>query len=59
MPWDAANESCSSVLGDGIIVLEEEYDDGNNISGDGCSAQGQIEDFYECIGEPSNCTLLS
>ena len=51
------NESCSSVCGDGLFVLLEECDDSNNMSGDGCS-ECEVEDFYECVGEPSNCSLL-
>ena len=58
MPWHSTNESCSSVCGDGLIVLLEGCDDNNNISGDGCSEQCEVEDFYECIGEPSNCSLV-
>ena len=58
LPWDPITEECSSTCEDGLIVLEEDCDDNNNISGDGCSAQCTVEPFYECVGEPSNCSLL-
>ena len=52
-------ESC----GDGIIDSLEECDDGNIISGDGCSSSCQIEQDWNCTGEPSfciyNCQLTS
>ena len=57
LPWDHANQKCTPICGDGLIRLEEECDDGNNIAGDGCSAQCQVEYFYYCFGEPSLCLL--
>jgi len=43
-------------MGNGIIDGDEECDDGNIDSGDGCSSTGTIEEGYECVGEPSVCT---
>ena len=57
MPWDHANQECTPVCGDGLIRLEEGCDDGNSLSGDGCSAQCQVEYFYYCFGEPSICLI--
>ena len=41
--------------GDGRIRDEEECDDRNRESGDGCSDTCEIEDGFECSGEPSVC----
>jgi len=43
----AANGSCMSRCGDGIVV-NEACDDGNNVDGDGCSAACKIEPGYMC-----------
>lgn len=44
------------VVGDGIINGNpEECDDGDAVGGDGCDANGQIEDGWSCTGEPSVC----
>jgi cysteine-rich repeat protein len=42
--------------GDGTIDPGEQCDDGNTISGDGCSAQCQIESCFICVSQPSVCT---
>jgi cysteine-rich repeat protein len=39
----------------GFIDPGEQCDDGNVVSGDGCSATCQLEACYACSGEPSNC----
>lgn len=41
--------------GDGVIDAGEECDDGNFLSGDGCSGVCVIETCYICTGEPSSC----
>ncbi|CAD8079606.1 unnamed protein product [Paramecium sonneborni] len=49
---------CKLACGDGIWDAGEICDDGNNVDGDGCSADcSTIEDFYYCIpvGAPINC----
>ncbi|AKT41886.1 uncharacterized protein CMC5_061070 [Chondromyces crocatus] len=40
--------------GDGAIDAGERCDDGNGVSGDGCSACG-VDDGYTCSGAPSVC----
>ena len=42
-------------MGDGIIQVAEQCDDGNVMSGDGCSERGIVERGYYCDGEPSVC----
>jgi cysteine-rich repeat protein len=42
--------------GDGTIDPGEQCDDGNTISGDGCSAQCQIESCFTCVSQPSVCS---
>ena len=39
--------------GDGVVSSNEKWDDGNFISGDGCSASWTVEDNYSCSGQPS------
>lgn len=42
--------------GDGILLSTEECDDGNTVSGDGCSASCTIESGFQCSsGQPSLC----
>ena len=43
------------VCGNGIIETGEACDDGDNISGDGCSVGCTVEYGYSCTGEPSVC----
>ncbi len=43
----AADGSCMSRCGDGIVV-KEDCDDGNNVDGDGCSAACKIEPGFMC-----------
>ena len=46
-------------MGNGIIELSEECDDGNTNNNDGCSAIGQIELGWTCTTDnPSVCSLL-
>ena len=40
----AAPETAAATCGDGAVVAPEECDDGNAVSGDGCSATCQLED---------------
>eukprot|EP00960_Hanusia_phi_P007827 223922-Hanusia_phi.AAC.4 len=37
--------------GDGIVTAPEECDDGNSVSGDGCSSTCQVEQGWECDQE--------
>jgi cysteine-rich repeat protein len=43
--------------GDGVIDPGEECDDGNLLSGDGCSGSCVVEACYICTGAPSSCSL--
>jgi cysteine-rich repeat protein len=51
---------CYSVCGDGVVSSDEECDDGNQFSGDGCGPDCKVETaavgLWMCVGEPSNCT---
>ena len=57
--------SCESITlagarcGDGVvnIVNNENCDDGNTLSGDGCSSSCLTESEWECLGQPSTCTI--
>src|SRR5712692_1024470 len=50
--FEALRNNCS----DGIVQPNEQCDDGNFVSGDGCSAFCATEHGYTCTGEPSACT---
>jgi cysteine-rich repeat protein len=53
-----SNGDCSALCGDGIIIFPyEQCDDGNTLSGDGCSSSCAIEDYSACGGTPSSCFL--
>ena len=39
---------CASPCGDGLKLLDEECDDGNATSGDGCSADCMLEPGWDC-----------
>jgi cysteine-rich repeat protein len=47
-----------ALCGDGRRTGGEACDDGNTGINDGCSAQCAVESGWECVGEPSVCTLL-
>ena len=48
-PTNATN--CLEICGDGKRILNTtECDDGNGLSGDGCSSDCKIEDNYNCSG---------
>ena len=42
--------------GNGVVGGGESCDDGNTISGDGCSSTCQTESGYVCNGQPSTCS---
>lgn len=46
------------VCGDGLVQLNEGCDDGNTSVGDGCNDMCQVEEGFECEGEPSVCTVI-
>ena len=43
-----ATGACSHACGDGNVDPDEQCDDGNQVSGDGCSATCQSEDGFTC-----------
>jgi len=53
--WQACRVSC---CGNGVIQLSETCDDGNTVSGDGCSDTCMVEAGFSCVGQPSVCTPL-
>jgi proprotein convertase subtilisin/kexin type 5 len=52
---------CTTVCGDGIVMsLFEQCDDGNTMSGDGCSSFCIVESLFTCsntTNSPSKCLL--
>ena len=52
-----ATNTCEPVdtCGNGSIETNEECDDGNTASGDGCDVACVVEPLYTCVGEPSIC----
>jgi len=56
---DGTGVCVAPVCGNGVTETGETCDDGNIISGDGCSDLCQVEPDYTCSGEPSVCTLIS
>ncbi len=49
----------SAIMGDGRLEPGEQCDDGNTVSGDGCSANGTIEAGYLCHVPGRPCSLAS
>jgi cysteine-rich repeat protein len=47
--------TCTTMCGDGIMIGQEDCDDGDMNSGDGCSMSCQFEAGFECAGVPSLC----
>jgi cysteine-rich repeat protein len=48
----------TTACGNGIIDFDEQCDDGNVVTADGCSATCEVEVDYACTGEPSVCAAL-
>ncbi len=46
------------VCNDGLIEGDEECDDQGNASGDGCSETCELEDGWDCSGQPTACTEI-
>lgn len=44
------------ICGDGLVQGSESCDDGNNVTGDGCSSICQVEAGYVCFGQPTVCS---
>jgi cysteine-rich repeat protein len=58
-PTPVLASQSSAVVGDGRIQSNEQCDDGNTTSGDGCSATGTIEAGYLCHVPGRACSLAS
>lgn len=48
----------SEVCGNGLVEGTEACDDGNLISGDGCSMTCTVETGWSCSGQPSSCSEI-
>ena len=48
-----------SKCGDGHLDLGEQCDDGNTLSGDGCSSRCQLENPDPCASQPSLCGIVA
>ena len=46
---------CAPICGDGLVLGDEQCDDGNLDSEDGCSDICLVETGWTCTGEPSTC----
>ncbi|MBI3332018.1 DUF4215 domain-containing protein, partial [Candidatus Peregrinibacteria bacterium] len=53
--WKLSGNKCEPICGDGKIRGNEECDDGDTTSKDGCSSGCKVEPRWECTGEPSSC----
>lgn len=47
--------ACVTGCGDGIVQQSETCDDGNRVDGDGCTADCDVEQDWQCSQEPSVC----
>lgn len=56
---DCLNNCQNAECGDGYIWTgNEECDDGDTDNGDGCDSSCEVEQYWECSGEPSNCDAI-
>jgi cysteine-rich repeat protein len=53
----AAPPPAYAECGDGDVELGEECDDGDLDTGDGCDDECDVQDGFECSGEPSVCEI--
>lgn len=51
--------SCTPECGDGQVITPETCDDGNSVSGDGCSNTCQIEVTHTCVNSADSPTACS
>jgi cysteine-rich repeat protein len=52
-----ADDVPDPVCGDGFIDPGEDCDDDDEVDGDGCDADCEVEPGWNCVGEPSSCTM--
>ncbi|CAK80828.1 unnamed protein product, partial (macronuclear) [Paramecium tetraurelia] len=55
--YQLQNNRCYELCGDGIKLTNEECDDGNILSLDGCSEKCQIEDLWKCSTQDQERSL--
>ncbi|EAR88755.3 proprotein convertase-like protein (macronuclear) [Tetrahymena thermophila SB210] len=55
------NNQCEEICGDGLLFKKSGCDDGNNLNGDGCNSNCEVEENYECVREteytPDKCYI--
>lgn len=60
--YELRDEQCGEVCGDGQVIYSSDHvcDDGNTVSGDGCSSGCAVEPFYVCDNgqNPSKCIYV-
>ena len=54
----AGGGACTTKCGDGLIIGTEQCDDGNAVSGDGCSATCQVEAGFTCTQPALGDTMV-
>jgi len=54
----ATGGPCTTTCGDGMLIGNEQCDDGNAVSGDGCSSTCQVEPGYQCSQPPLGDTMV-
>jgi fibro-slime domain-containing protein len=59
LPDASADHPGGGNCGDGVIERNEDCDDGNTISGDGCSRICQVESNYQCKEQGKPCENLA
>ena len=50
--------ACTTICGDGLVLGSEQCDDGNAVSGDGCSSTCQVEPGFTCTQPPLGDTMV-
>ncbi|MBS3082272.1 DUF4215 domain-containing protein [Candidatus Pacearchaeota archaeon] len=58
-PGQGGGQNPEEECGNSLIESQEQCDDSNTNTGDGCDDFCQRESGYECIGEPSVCTYTA
>ena len=56
---DAGADRSASTCGNGVLDETEQCDDGNTVSGDGCSRICQVENNYDCPTAGQACVNLA
>ncbi len=51
--------ACETHCGDGVLGIGETCDDGNDTAGDGCDANCQVEECYNCFTPGASCSAAA